>query len=303
MDGQKRQVILADAGLVISAVLWGGDYVVLKIALEGLNPLFINAVRFGLATLLLLAAFRKHLRRITLPVVGAGFVVGFLMFAAFATQTLGLTYTTAGKSAFLTSQYVIFIPLVSWLLFRRFPGIPVFISSGICVVGLAFLSLEGSDWGSLVFAFGPGEALTLACALFFGVNITAVEYYVRRVDPILLTLTETAFGALFFCLSALIFEPAPSALTGVSLGALAYLATLGTALTHVLANLSLKFTPATHASVIFTLETVFALVFGSLFLREIITGPMIAGFALILAALFITEAGSVRAGRPGHQKL
>jgi len=237
---------------------------------------------------LMIALFPHRLVRLNRKDLVAGSILGITMFLAFSFHTAGLQYTLGGKAAFLTSINVVVVPLLLWILQKKFPGPDSFISSLICILGTALLTgLGGSN-------FNRGDLLILFSTLFFAGNIITMGYFAKRIDPISMTLVETGVGAGLFLLSALFTEPLPSSIDPRSLLPLAYMIVLGTVVTHLLSNYALRFTLETHASIIFSLESVFALFIGVVFIKEEFSGIMLLGCGLIFLSLLVTELEPIK---------
>ena len=277
------RVLKADLAILLASLLWGGEYIVVKDVIDVLPPYYINTVRFLLSFLILSVVFFQRIKTTTVYNLKAGFVCGFFLFVGFAAQTIGVQYTTASKSGFLTATYVVIVPFVIWFLHRRFPGLQVLLSAFICMTGIFFLTASES------FSLGTGDMLTMFAAFWFACCIIAIDHFSKRMDPILLTILELAFAGLFSLIFMLATrEPSPT-LTGSSLVSLAYLVFLGTIACHLLSNIAQRYTYSTHASIIFSLEAVFSLVFAVIFLGETFTQLMGLGFGLIFLALILTE--------------
>lgn len=285
----KNKKLTADLMILLSALLWGGEYVVVKDMVEYLPPNWINAFRFVAAALLMIPLFYKRLRSLSWKEVKAGMFLGVFLFGGFNLQTMGIQYTTAGKSGFLTSTYVVMVPFVVWAIRRRFPGVRVFIGAGLCMAGIALLSIDGG------LKFNPGDLLTLAAALCFTGSIIGFEYFAKIYEPVNLTFAEMLTGGLLSLFAASLSEPVPADLVigGFEVFQLLYLVLLGSLLCHVLSNVAMKWAEAAHASILWSLESVFAFILGIIFLHEQVNFRMAAGFLLILAAVLLTEHKTV----------
>ena len=283
----RNKSVAADLMILLSALLWGGEYVVVKDVLDYLPPNWINAFRFICASLLMLPLFFRTIFRLNRRELKAGFLLGILMFGGFTLQTIGIQYTTAGKSGFLTSTYVVMIPFLVWLLRRSFPGWRAMLCAFICLAGFALLSFEGGG------SFNRGDLMTLAAALCFGCGIIGFDYYAKIHRAINLTFMEMLTGGVFALILALFTEAVPRevSFSGTEIVQMLYLVVLGSLVCHLLSNIALKWTESTHASLLWSLESVFALIFGIIFLHEGVTLRMGFGFLLVLAAVIITETG------------
>lgn len=104
---EKKKSLIADLSLLLVAMLWGGGFVVIKDALDSITPFYIMSMRFGLSFMLMCIVFWKRVKKINKQEIIGGVVIGIFLFLAFAFQTIGIQYTTAGKQAFLTAIYVV----------------------------------------------------------------------------------------------------------------------------------------------------------------------------------------------------
>jgi len=280
-----RKSLYADLGIFLSAVIWGSDYVAIKLSLGVIPPLYMSGIRFGAAFFIMYFIFRKRMRNVKKKEILAGVLIGALMIGGFAFQTIALQFTTAGKSAFLTSTYAVIVPFLSWMIFKKNPGYPAFIGAFVCLSGIALLSLENT------FSISYGDSLTLLCAVFFAGNIIAVAYYVRIIDPVVITVIETGAAAVISLVLALFLEPRITGVTSTILWCMLYLVFFGTVAANLISNIALGYTSSIRASLIFSAESAFAAFFSFLLLGEVFTFKMIIGCILIFFAVIITEFG------------
>lgn len=280
-----RKEILADGVLLLTALIWGSAFAVVKNTLDSFPPAAIIAMRYAIATALTGLAFRKHLSGLTRADVVRGAVVGLLLSAAYIVQTIGLSYTTAGKNAFLTTVYVMLVPFFSMALFRQKLRRANFIAAGMMLLGIGLLSLDGESGGLNI-----GDLLTLVCGALFAGHIVAVERCQRGTDAYALIVLQFGFAAAFALVYALLFERGmPLDFNAGSVGGLLYLAVFSTTIAMSLQNIGQSMAPASHASILLSLESVFGVLFSCLLLGEQVTGKMLAGFAVIFAALLVSE--------------
>lgn len=291
----KKKSIYADFALLFCALVWGAQYAVTQDALDHLTPQFLNGMRFGISFIIMALVFPKRVAGFRLKDIIPGLVLGVSMFAAFSFHTLGLKYTMGGKAAFLTSVYVVIVPFFVWIQSKRFPGPDSLASSLLCLLGAGLLTGLGGS------GLNKGDIFVLISAVFFAGNIMAVGYFAKRTDPIKMTLAETAVGAVLFLFTAFITEPAPAVIPVRTMFALGYIIVLGTIITHLLSNFALRHTLETHASIIFSVESVFALLVGIFFIKESFTPLMLSGCGLIFISLLVTELEPIKRWR-GKQK-
>mgnify|MGYP000864351001 CR=1 FL=1 len=281
----KRTVLLADAGLLAVALIWGASFTVLKDTLNTFQPLTLLAVRFAFSAAILSLLFFRRVCRMGWGDLKAGVTVGFFLFLGFISQTYGLVYTTAGKNAFLTTTYVVVVPFMGWALTRRFPGFHAFLSAGLCIAGVGFLTLGGEG----IEGFNKGDALTLLCAVFYSAQLMSIDHYAKRMDPIVLAVTQMVAMVAFCAIFAIPLESWPASISERALWGMAFLVLFATVLAFAVQMVAQRHSPPTHVSLILSTESVFGAVTGVLFLGERFTGKMSIGAALVFGAILVAE--------------
>lgn len=280
---KKQKGLISDVSLLFVAAVWGGGFVAVKDTLNAMTPMMLMAVRFSLAAVIVYLALFKWIGRISREELKKGAVVGFFLFSAFAVQTYGLQYTTASKQGFLTAIYVVFVPLLSWIFYKKRPGIRAFLGSGLTILGIALISLQGG------FNLNLGDTLTLMCAVLYAAHILSIEYFAKDMNVFKLAFLQIAIAAVFFIIIALLTEPIPTVISTrswISIGYMAMFATFGCFTVQTVAQ---KYTTSSHASILLSLESVFAALFGILLLGEVMTPMVIVGCALIFVAIMVIE--------------
>lgn len=284
VSGNKKLAFISEALLLLAAITWGGEYVVAKVALDNISPLWLNTFRFGAGWVLLLIVLHRKVLVIKTAHIKAGFLAGIFMFGGFATQLISLQYTTAGNAAFLTTTYVVMIPIYVWLIYRRRPSGYVLLAGLLCIMGAALLSLQGD------FSLRPGDVLVLFSAAMFAADICMVEYYIKRgMDPLVLTICQMGFVAGFSLLGALLFEPIPTDISAGVIYASVYMVLLGAVFTQLVFNIAMKHTTSTKAAIITASEAVFAFIFAIIFIGDMATVRNVLGGASIVLAVIIAE--------------
>ena len=287
-----KKELFADGLLLLTALIWGSAFAVVKNTLDSFPPAAIIAMRYAIATLLTAVAFRKHLRGMTRGDVARGAMVGLLLAAAYIVQTIGLQFTTAGKNAFLTTVYVLLVPFGCRVLFGQRLRKANYFAAGLMLAGIGLLSLEGEIGGLNV-----GDALTILCGALFAGHIIAVERCQRETDVYALIVLQFGFAALYALVYALLLERGrPLDFNAGSVGGLLYLAIFSTTIAMSLQNIGQSMAPASHSAILLSLESVFGALFSCLLLGEPMTPKILAGFAVIFAALMVNEL----AGKPAQ---
>lgn len=287
----KYTSILASIGLIITAAIWGFAFVVVKDSLDYIGSFYMVAIRFSIAAIGMGLIFFKKIKLIDKKHLVMGAVTGFFLYFAYIVQTVGCFYTTAGKNAFLTTVYVILIPLISWPLYKKRPGWFVFVAAVMSLTGIGLLALGGNDLGGI----NRGDVLTLVCGLFYALHILWTEKCNKEgCSVILITLLQFFFAALFAWLTAPFADgPFPVAALGEVkvVGSMLYLGLLSSMVCFSLQNIGLKYVPSSLASLFLSFESVFGVLFSTIFLHEVITVRMIFGCVLIFLAILLAENG------------
>lgn len=287
---EKKLKFFSSLALILVAAIWGFAFVVVKDSLDYIGPVLMVGFRFSISALVLGLIFIPRFKKVNKSLVLHGCFLGLLLFLAYVTQTIGCRYTTAGKNAFLTTIYVVLVPLLGWPIFKKRPSVFVFIAALMSVSGIGLLALNGE--GSSLLKMNTGDILTLVCGLFYALHIIFGAKFVADEDPIMLTFFQFAVsGLLGFLLSPLMGEKIvlKSLLTSKVIVSLLYLGLLSSLLCFVLQNVCLKYVPSALASLFLGLESVFGVLFSTLILKESLTPRMIVGCLLIFTAILFAE--------------
>lgn len=270
--------------LVLVAIIWGGGFIATAAALDCFHPFYILMIRFVGSALLSLVLALRFFRSVTKETWKKGCVAGVFLFLAFTFQTFGLQDTTASKNAFLTATNVVFVPYIAWLLLRRRPAVRQIIASLLCVAGIALLTLKGD-----AFAFSGGDFFSLLCAIFFACHILSLEYATKGENVLCINALQMIVAAVLSTISALLFGSAPAVIDASAIGSSLYLIAVSTCLAFLLQTTAQKYTSATSASLLLSMEAFFASIFSFLLLQEAITVTMMLGGALILCSIALVE--------------
>ena len=276
----------AELSLILVAVIWGSTFTVVKTALEDVSPLLFLLLRFTLAFLLLLVLFHA---RFSNPgparvVWRGGLAAGTLLFAGYAFQTIGLRYTSASKSAFLTGLYIVVIPLLSSLVKKSVPSWLEWLGIGLASGGTALMTS-----GGIQTAFNRGDALTIACAFAFAAHIVVVAHYSRLMNYEVLSVLQIG-GVALFSLLTFGWVESPYLVWGTRLlAAVALTAVLATAVSFALYTWAQAHTTATRTALLFSTEPVFAGLTAWIVSGESWTFRSVLGATLILGGILSVE--------------
>lgn len=295
---------LALAGLLVTCAMWGSSFSAIKICGEILvagaavtcpafGPLMLTALRFAAALPLALLLFGRfapwQLKRSDIrPLLQVGLAMTF----GFLTQAAGLAWTTATVSAFLTSLTVCVVPVLEWFLLGRAPSLRLGLAVLLATAAVCIMTLPGTAGPSL----GPGELLTLMCALGFSFQVLWTGEAARQVGVARLTLSGFLMtgAASWLCLLVLFPRGVQTATRSIVWGPQAVRfwryfvwVVLGPTIgAMTMMNISQRYVRPTEAAVIYTTEPLFAAAF-ALLLRgrsELLGAAGLAGATLILVA-------------------
>ena len=280
----------ADLLLICCTLIWGVTFVVVKDALTDASVFVFLALRFLLATLLLILIYGGELRAIGASGFRAGALIGSCMFGGYAFQTAGLALTTPSKAAFITGFFVVLVPVLLALFGSRRVPVWVWLGALSAFTGLYFLAVPPSGLGAL----NRGDLLTLGCAFMFALHVISIGHYTVRYSAGALTLIQvatTAFSTILCVpLFASIGAERPRLLwTPGLIGAVVVTGIFATALAFSVQVWAQQYTSANHAAIIFTLEPVFAGVTSFVFYHERLGARSLVGAALILVGILVAE--------------
>ena len=273
----------AEAALAATTVIWGGTFAAVKLGMEDISPIALVAVRFAAATIVLLAFLHKKIFPIPLAAVQKGSLLGLFLFLGFVTQNIGLTVTTASKSAFITGMMVLFVPMLQFVIERRAPKLGNLLGVAVVSAGLWFLT---SPVGS---AFNVGDALTLVCAVLFAIYIVYLDVISKEMTTHQLLFLQISSMAIYSILGVLFFETPRLVFRTQSVLVLLSLTLLATVWTIWVQTRVQTDTTPTRAVVIFSVEPVIASGVAYLLLGETLGALGLLGGALIIAGVLISE--------------
>ena len=273
----------ADLSLALVAIIWGTGFVASQMALDAnLAPFQIMTYRFLISSILMVVLFWKEFRKIKIATFKAGALIGCFLFIAFAFQTIGLQYTTPSKNAFITATNVVIVPFLYWILAKKRPDKYSAIGAFLTIIGISFLTLEGS------FTIKSGDLLTLVCALGFAMHITSIGYYAQKHNPIQLTIVQMIV-AFILSMIAQLFTKNASPITSKGIMSVMYLGVVSTTIAFLIQNVAQKYTSATKTAIILSTEAVFGTLASVILLGEKLSLKMFIGCIIIFLAIIITE--------------
>jgi drug/metabolite transporter (DMT)-like permease len=279
------QAVLA---LWTTCLIWGLAFPLAKLALADASPMAFTAARFLAATALLVPG----LRGVTRDEWRAGGILGVLLSLGFATQTVGLTLTTASRSGFITALYIPFVPLIVLVAYRTLPDR---LAAAALLVALGGMTLLTSPRG---LADGPnaGDLLTLLAAFCFAAHMVATGAFARRFRVERLMMSQIVVSALLTAVATPLVEAPRLSPTPILLGVVAYEAVLASVIAIRLQLAAQRVLSPTYTALVYTLEPVVAAVSSLFITGDRLTAVQWLGGGLIVIGSLLPELKS-RFGR------
>lgn len=276
--------------LLFATVIWGSAFIAQSVGMDHIGPMTFQASRCFLGALFLVPViflFEKDKKQyfknwINPKLWKTGFFCGAALFIAAGLQQVGLVYTTAGKAGFITAMYIVLVPILG-LFLKRKPPVSAWISVVVAVAGLYLLSCVGASEINL------GDILMLGGALGFAVQITLVDELAGNLDGLRLNCIQAFVCSLFSALVMVFTEtPSVSAIFDAAIP-IGYAGIFSMGIAYSLQIIGQKHLDPTPASLIMSLESVFAALCGWLLLHEQMSLAELSGCALVFGAVIISQ--------------
>ena len=269
--------------LVAVTIVWGSGYVVNDVLLNSISPFQILTGRFGLAFLVLAILSRSKIKKLHRNTFIKGILLGALLFVAFSFQTVGLSFTTPSKNAFLTQMSVVFVPVISYLCFKQRILIKTQLGIFVSLVGVACMSLNGFT------SINIGDVFSILCALFFALQVIMMGEFVRDEDPLSLMFvqmgTATMMSLIVNVVQGNVYYGGN---TTVNIG-LVYLGVFGTLFGYGVQTAAQKVVSASEISLVLSLESFWGMMLSIVLLKQVVSGQEILGAWLILTGVLISQ--------------
>jgi drug/metabolite transporter (DMT)-like permease len=272
----------ADLTLVFVTIIWGSAFAVMRVAAGHGSIFYLNGLRFLLGAMLLIpfARPREVFNRRSLVYIG---LAGFALYAGVGLQQAGLVTTTAGNGGFITSLYIVIVPLFLWGFWKERPSPITWLAVVVALIGGFLLST------AVRFRVQSGDILIFLGSFFWALHVVVVSRMQGKVPAFSFAFGQFAVCALLNLLTAVFIEhPAKADLLAL-LPAILYTGLVSIAVGFTLQVFAQKHTPANDAALIMSLESVFAVFFGWLFLHETLLPIQITGCLLILVAVVLVQ--------------
>ena len=303
--------------LFLTAMIWGAAFVAQSVSMDYIGPFTFICLRsvigglFLIPVIIVLDGIRKKSQNESADVVNSenilhieteekqrlswknkqliegGIVCGIFLFFANCFQQTGIQYTTVGKAGFITTFYIIIVPLIC-LFFKKYCGILTWIGVVVALAGLYFLCITQK------LTIQRGDALILCCSVLYAGQILAIDHYNPFVDGVKMSCIQFLTGGILGAVFMLLFENPSIAMILSAAGPILYTGIMSTGVGYTLQIVGQKGLNPTVAALILSLESVFSALSGYLFLHQVLTTRELIGCALMFIAIVLAQLPDIR---------
>ncbi len=290
----KKQAFKGNIMLLMAAFIWGTAFVAQSEGMEFIGPFTFNAIRNYIAFIVLIPlifiihkfsnesnSVKKNSSK--KDVIKAGICCGCMLFLASSFQQIGIKYTSVGKAGFITTFYVIIIPVLGLFAGKRI-GIKIIISLIGAVLGLYLLCMSGGVEG-----ISKGDFYILLCAFCNAFHILTVDHFSPKVDGVVLGCIQFLVCALISTIPMVYIEIPALADILKSMGSILYAAVLSSGVAYTLQIFGQRYTEPVVASLLMSLESVFSVLAGWIVLHQILTLKETLGCIIVFAAVTLAQ--------------
>ena len=304
--------------LLLTAMIWGAAFVAQSVSMDYIGPFTFICLRsvigglFLIPVIIVLDGIRKKSQNESANAVNSenilhnieteekqrlswknkqliegGIVCGFFLFFANCFQQTGIQYTTVGKAGFITTFYIIIVPLIG-LFFKKYCGILTWIGVVVALAGLYFLCITQK------LTIQRGDALILCCSVLYAGQILAIDHYNPFVDGVKMSCIQFLTGGILGAVFMFLFENPSLAMILSAAGPILYTGIMSTGVGYTLQIVGQKGLNPTVAALILSLESVFSALSGYVFLHQVLTIRELIGCALMFIAIVLAQLPDIR---------
>ena len=299
----KNKKTLGNILLILAAMIWGMAFAWQRVGMESIEPITFIAARMALSALLVgLVAiiFGKKEKRAaarsaaeqkeyTKQSILGGICCGFFLTFSSIFQQFGLVYTSAGKAGFVTAMYMLFVPVISFIIFKKRNSLSVWLAVALGLAGMYLLCVTES------FSLTKGDALVLVCAVLFSGHILCCDYFVSRGNPVTISAIQFVVATVICTVFAFVLEePTLDKIVSAAVPIL-YCGIMSGGVGYTLQIIAQGFTDPTVASLLMSLESVFAVVGGAVILGETMSLREVLGCVIMFAAIILVQLPAKKA--------
>lgn len=291
-----KKELKANVLLLLTAAIWGFSFVAQRVGSEHLGAFTFNGIRFAIGSIsllpLILFLSRKKAKNVQEDVntieadrketFKAGLIAGIVLFIAAALQQIGMASTTAGKGGFITGIYMVIVPVLG-LFLKQKTNKNTWIGIVLAIIGLYLLTITDG------LSIGKGDLLVLMSSFLWATHILIIDNFTKKIDPLKLSSIQFATCSILSLVVAFGFETITAAGIKGALMAILYGGLLSVGVAYTLQVVAQKDAKPTHAAILLSMESVFGVIGGALFLEESLNGRGLIGCVLIFVAIIISQ--------------
>ena len=279
--------------LMLAALIWGSAFVAQSVGMDYIGPFTFNSVRSFLGAIVLLPVIwytgrtkkteiQQDRRQERKDLIMGGICCGVILTVSSSLQQIGLMYTSAGKAGFITALYILIVPVLGMFLGKRV-GIKTWIGVVLAVIGMYLLCITSG------FSISYGDFMVLLCAFVFSLHILTVDYFSPKVDGVKLSSIQFLVCGILSAIPMIVKEQPQAADILAAWLPIAYAGVLSSGVAYTLQIVCQKHLNPTVASLIMSLESVFAVLTGWLILHEKLSIREFTGCVLVFAAIILAQ--------------
>ena len=285
----KNKQLLGSLLLVVTAMIWGTAFVFQRVGMEHIEPVTFTAVRMAVAGVFIglfskTADLRKRKEekndvKNKKDTLLGGILCGIFLSLASIAQQMGIVYTSAGKAGFITSLYILLVPVINLLIFRQKSSLRIWCGVILGIVGMYLLCVKED------FSITYGDILIAVCALLFSGHILCCDRFSKRAEPLKLSFVQFVTTAVISAAAAFIVETPTWEKVFSAVIPILYCGVVSGGIGYTLQMVAQKYTKPTAASLLMSLESVFAVLAGTLLLGERMSVQELFGCIIMFAAI------------------
>jgi drug/metabolite transporter (DMT)-like permease len=268
-----------------TAIIWGFAFVAQSVGMENLGPYSFNAARFSMASCALIPLLFLFPSKQSYPLkklIIVGSIAGIILFIGSSLQQIGLQYTTAGNAGFITSLYIVLVPIFGLLLSQK-TTLKAWIGIFVAIIGFYVLTIEPG------FKINYGDALEFVGAMFWASHVLVIGYYSRHLPAIPLSIIQCIITAVLSVIAAVTLENNTIEDFKAAWLPLLYAGVASSSIAYTLQIIGQKKVTASISALILSTESVFAVLGGWLFMGEVLSSKAYVGCTFILLGMIISQ--------------
>jgi len=283
----KKMKLSSSLMLFFAALIWGFAFAFQRQGMDHMGPMTFNGTRFLIGAIVLIPVIflfkrpgdnKEITKKDVFFTIKGGIVCGICLFCASSLQQMGLQYTSVGKAGFLTTLYIILVPIIG-IFFRKKASIMVWLGAILSVIGMYLLCV------SETMSINKGDVFAFCCAIVFAFHILSVDYFSPKTNGVVLSCIQFLTSGIMAMISAFIWEQPTITEIINGIVPLLYVGVMSSGVAYTLQILGQKNADPTVASLIMSLESAVSVLGGWLILKQKLTGKELLGCLLMFIAV------------------